>query len=76
MPPVTLVSASFAVDHLQEDGRRWVTERFGLSAGPPVETRYLAAPNEDFEAHLTAMGEAVLAQLNRPAGPPEVTPNG
>jgi len=68
---ITLVSATYTLDHLQEDGRRWVSERFVPSEGEPVESRYLAAEDEDFAAHLAAMGEALVARLNRPADPPE-----
>ena len=41
------------------------------SEGEPVESRYLAAEDEDFAAHLAGMGEALVARLNRPADPPE-----
>jgi hypothetical protein len=59
---ITLVSATYTLDYLQEDGRRWVAERFVPSEGEPVESRYLAAEDEDFAAHLAAMGEAPVAQ--------------
>jgi hypothetical protein len=67
---ITLVSATYTLDHLQEDGRHWVAERFVPSEGEPVESRYLAAEDEDFDAHLAAMGDGLLMKWNRPADPP------
>lgn len=67
---ITLAASSFALDHPQEDGRRWVTERLTPSEGEAEESRYLAAEGEDYQAHLDAMGEALVARLNRPADPP------
>ena len=68
---ITLAAATFTLNHLQEDGRRWVAERFVPSEGEPVESRYLAEPSEDFAAHLAAMGDGLLMKWNRPADPPE-----
>jgi hypothetical protein len=66
---ITLVSATYTLDYLQEDGRRWVVERFTPSEGEPVESRYLAEAGEDFDAHLAAMGEGLLMKWNRPLDP-------
>ncbi len=63
---ITLVSATYTLDHLQEDGRRWVSERFVPSEGEPVESRYLAAEDEDFAAHLTATAAGWIDHLNLP----------
>lgn len=67
---ITLAAATFTLDHLQEDGRRWVAERFTPSEGEPVESRYLAEADTDHQAHLDAMGEGLLMKWNRPADPP------
>ena len=68
---ITLLSASYTLDHPQEDGRRWVRERFVSSAGDVVESAYLSEAGEDHAAHLDAMGDALMERLNRPADPPE-----
>lgn len=68
---ITLLSASYTLDHPQEDGRRWVRERFVPSEGEAVESAYLATADEDHAAHLDAMADALVARLNRPPDPPE-----
>lgn len=72
---ITLVSATFTLDHLQEDGRRWVTETITLDDGsPPSVTTYLAEADEDYQAHLDAMRAAAVERANAPPPAPPSEP--
>jgi len=68
---ITLVSATYTLDHLQEDGRRWVAEWMVASDGQRRDSRYLAEPDEDHQAHLDEVAAGWIDHLNRPPDPPE-----
>ncbi len=63
---ITLVSATYTLDHLQEDGRRWVAESMSASDGQTRESRYLAEVDEDHAAHLAATAAGWIDHLNLP----------
>jgi len=68
---ITLASSSFTPNHPQEDGRRWVVESMTASDGQARESRYLAEPDEDHQAHLDEVAAGWIDHLNRPPDPPE-----
>lgn len=59
----TTVQSSSRVAWLQRDGRSQVDEFFILSNGTHHHRNYLADAGTDFDAHLTAAGLELLAEL-------------
>lgn len=69
---IALLSASFAANGEQEDGRRYITETITLDDGSgPRRSTYLAEVGENYQAHLDAMGAALVALANRPPPSPD-----